>query len=274
MRFINPNWYLSLLLGFVLFYIVRSKYQKHKKYQPVMLILSVLLFLVTLLFPMSYIGDYLTNISLYTHFRTLPFVEVLIVFAVPLFACLSVHFSEESSGKIAARKNKMIRRVCLGLGVIYISSIYIKPVIRPINTYGAQERWLNDVCMQSSSSTCGPACLATIIHSYGPSKQEMEIAKHTYSCGSGTEIWYLLRYAKKLGFDYQLAQAQSISEVRTPAILGVNTFYGAGHFITVLENDEGTYYIGDPLEGDLYLTESEFNEKYQFTGFAVSIYQE
>lgn len=273
MRFINPNWYLSLLLGFILFHLCRSLFTKKKKYQKMLIIISGLLFILTLHFPLASIGGYFINFPLYCHFRSLPLIEVLIILSAPLWGFLCAYCTEESSGKIAARKNRIKYQTFLALSLIYISSIYIKPIIRPIETYGAEESWVNDVAIQSATATAGPACLATILHSYGPTKQEMNIAKHAYTSGNGTELWYLTRYAKKQGLHYQYLQADSISDIKTPAILEVGTFYGAGHFITILENDQGTYYVGDPMVGDLYLTEDEFHEKYTFTGFAVSLYK-
>jgi hypothetical protein len=46
---------------------------------------------------------------------------------------------------------------------------------------------------------------------------------------------------------------------------------GSGHFIPLLERHEGRLHIGDPLEGDEWLTTEALLERYEFTGFQLRI---
>lgn len=44
-----------------------------------------------------------------------------------------------------------------------------------------------------------------------------------------------------------------------------------GHVIVYLGSDRGSYIIGDPLEGRVVLTKNEFQERYKFDGFVMSV---
>ena len=139
----------------------------------------------------------------------------------------------------------------------------------PLDPVAFLEKYADGVCMQSTSSTCGPACLVTILNQFGKQETELSVAERSFSCGSGTENWYLARYAKQQGLDYQFSFLKDISEIKTPAIIGVGTVRN-GHFIAVLRVENGVYTIGDPLIGLEKLTEHEFLQQYPFTGFALS----
>ena len=54
-----------------------------------------------------------------------------------------------------------------------------------------------------------------------------------------------------------------------PAIAGVRLRSPgkAGHFITILDRTGDNYVVGDPLEGRVVQSQSQWREVYEFTGF-------
>jgi len=54
---------------------------------------------------------------------------------------------------------------------------YLKPVLWPIQAEDFSDHWEDDVCRQSTFSTCGPASLATILRENGIKVTEREIAR-------------------------------------------------------------------------------------------------
>lgn len=148
---------------------------------------------------------------------------------------------------------------------------YLKPVVNPLDTRQLQDRWEGDSCLQSTSSTCGPASVATILRDLGVNATEREIARAAFSSASGTEAWYLARYVRSRGldarFDFHPAFAAT---VEFPAMVGVRVS-GFGHFIAVLEVRGGQVTFVDPLNGKSRLPVGEFLKRYEFTGFHMTI---
>lgn len=157
-------------------------------------------------------------------------------------------------------------------GVLCVGVIpYLKPILAPLPDDVFAERWEGDACLQSTSASCGPASVASILKSYGESRSEREIARAAHTYAGGTEAWYLARYLRRQGltptFAFQRTFAPSVG---LPAMVGVRI--GAmGHFIAVLslENDMVTFV--DPLSGQKRLPFADFLKLYQFTGFHMPV---
>ncbi len=133
-----------------------------------------------------------------------------------------------------------------------------------------KDKWDNDVCMQTTHSTCGPASLATIFASSGIPVTERNVAIGSYNAVSGTEIWYLIRYARKYGMNANITVKKNLSQISSPAILGTVIAGSCGHVIALLEKKQnGKFIIGDSMVGRLELTQNEFDRHYGFNGFAV-----
>ncbi|HOM02358.1 MAG TPA: C39 family peptidase [Acetivibrio sp.] len=156
--------------------------------------------------------------------------------------------------------------------MILIIIPFIKPIIRPVSRNSQfQDRWKDGVCLQSTGSTCGPSALATIFNYYGISKSEQEIARASFSSSSGTENWYLIRYAEKNGLKTEVSYKNSLEDVPVPSIIGTYINGRIGHFITILGKEGDRFVVGDSLKGRLLLTEKEFNEYYTFSNFVLHL---
>src|SRR5205823_4482151 len=153
----------------------------------------------------------------------------------------------------------------LALLVVFVP--FAKPVLRPLNATSFADRWKDGVCLQSTPSSCGPACVATLLREAGQEVSERELARECFTYSGGTENWYLARSLRSrgLGVRYEVSSRDPAS-IPCPSIAGVGVA-GAGHFITVLRRNGDSYVVGDPLFGRLTLAAADLRTRYRFTGF-------
>lgn len=262
--FFNYGIFIAIILGVILFYVGRrlSRIVNTRVLRMFLYFAFVLFCIPNFLFSTYYL-HILDEPLWYVEFRSINNIEVLSSFVGLFFGFIT--FRQKSFGKINLTAfNKYIFIMCM----LLILVPYIKPIILPIGRQVEfSDKWKDDVCLQSTSSTCGPASLATIFKYYGISKSEEEIARASFSCASGTENWYLIRYAKENGLEIKILNKNNLSDVPIPSIIGTYINGGIGHFVTVLGRDEEKIIIGDPLRGRLLLAESEFNKYYTFSKF-------
>jgi Peptidase C39 family len=148
---------------------------------------------------------------------------------------------------------------------------YIKPLIGPLPDHAFQERWQGDICLQSTEATCGPASVSTILAQLGARTSEKDVARAAFSSASGTEAWYLARFARSKGFVPRFYFKRPFSPAAgLPALVGVRVG-GLGHFIAVLDLSSDHVTFADPLLGEERLSLSEFQRRYHFTGFHMVI---
>lgn len=252
--FQNYHLFLSLVIGLCCFSI-GFQLRKRIENKTMSAILSALFLLLALpgLLMVGYCFHVVKAGIWFIEFRTINHIEVINSF-------LGLSFGFLVSGK----NSKWLGVVIL---IVLLAIPYIKPIIRPL-TIDKEKGWSGEVCLQSTGATCGPASLATIFNVFGIHKHESEIAKASYSSNSGTEIWYLLRYAKSNGLNYTCSIKQDIMEVQPPAIMGV--YLGdIGHFITVLGIQHDSVIVGDPIDGRNGYPKAKFDQVYRMDGFVV-----
>lgn len=156
------------------------------------------------------------------------------------------------------------------LALLLALTPFLKPILLPIGLGGRfTDTWEDGVCLQSTMATCGPCSLATVFRALGIPKSEREVARGAYTGMTGTEAWYLLRYARRQGLSAAYRDGVSLDQVSSPAILGVKVGGGAGHFIILLGREHGRMAVGDPLSGKILLDEGDFSKLYEFTGTAM-----
>ena len=158
--------------------------------------------------------------------------------------------------------------VCALLAVIVP---FLKPLLKPVSVDRIGETWTDDVCLQSSQSTCGPASAATLLRQFGVDASESELARDSFSSSSGTEAWYLARAIRSRGVEVRFRFVDKVEEVVAPAIIGIQFPNGFGHFIALRERKGEQMSIGDPLIGPETLHSSELLARGEFTGFALEL---
>ena len=178
--------------------------------------------------------------------------------------------SPKSNGKVSLIKyNKYIYFIC-----IFFVICQFLPYLIPPKYKNFRNNWIENVCLQSTGYTCGPASLATISQYYGKPTTELEVVKFLGVSTLGTRRWDFVKYARKINLKAECFYPENISSVPYPSIIEVIVKNKIPHAITLLGKDNGNYIIGDPLEGKLSLTEDEFLKKYKFDGFAVHFTKE
>lgn len=202
----------------------------------------------------------------YINIRSLPGIEVLSAgwgLAIGYW-CTSLVGRQASLLRVAAHTLAGV------FAALCIAVPFIKPILVPVeSTQRLQNRWDGPVCQQTSESTCGPAALASIFGYFGLRHTEREIARGSYAGGSGTELWYLIRYARQHGLHASGMRPRRLSEVPIPAILGTTTSPGpgpgpasSGHFIVLLGKTGDAFHIGDPQGGMRMITDTKFADTY------------
>lgn len=254
---INYNIFFSLIIGIIFYFIgtVIGRKIKSRSFRLLLISMAFVLSIPGLLMIFYYLHFFKLSVW-YVNLRTIDFIEI----------------SNSFLGFFIGLLTPLRQSLFLNLSVLTIFLIipYIKPIIRP-TSISRESGWSDNVCLQSTGATCGPSCLATIFKYYNINKTESEIAKKSYTCASGTEIWYLLRYAKSQGLKYKCSIQDNINFIKSPAIIGIK-LGTIGHFITFLGINNSNYIIGDPLDGKSEITKELFNQK-NLDGLVVEFYK-
>lgn len=209
--------------------------------------------------PGAFFSIYYTHLlpetAWFYQFRSLPATEF---FVLPIGT---------AAGILASLLPRLFRPALLTLVILFSFVPFSKPILLPLDLAILEDRWKGKVCMQSTSSTCGAASLATILKTYGITSTEKEIARKAFSYGRGTEAWYLARVARQKGCRVSFLFSNKLdASIPYPAIVGVR-IGGVGHFIPILGREGEKWVTGDPLVGKRLYSDSEFYQLYEFTGF-------
>ena len=257
----NPNWLgvFSALLSLAAFFAARRLARDLSiRTRTLLAILASLAALPGASFALHYTHLFPEQ-AWYYQFRSLAGTELLVIFigiAGGLFATILPRAS-------------FILPV-LGVTAFSIAP-FLKPFIGPIGADTLVDLWEDDVCLQSTPSTCGAASTATILKQLGVKTTESELAMEAHSYNGGTEAWYLARAARSRGFEVDFDFNSGFSpEDGLPVVVGVR-LDTVGHFIPVLGQDGDRFVIGDPLFGRERLSREELHKRYDFTGFHMRI---
>jgi hypothetical protein len=151
--------------------------------------LGGLLAIPGVLFAIYYLKPLGTSVWFY-EFRSIPYTELTAGGAGLLAGLLHGRFSI----------NPKFRRIAgswffpgvLGLGLVIP---YIKPILRPLDPGQFQNRWSDQVCLQTSESSCGPACAATLLRHFGKEGTEAQIAHECFTSGARVHLqWRWVSY--------------------------------------------------------------------------------
>ena len=231
-------------------------------------VVAVLAAVPALLF-VAYYAHVLDTAAWFYAFRTVPYTELTasgLGFGAGMAAGMINRIPLVNSSRLLTRLTPAVLLLCLSLVIL---APYAKPLLIPIQTL-LMDRWKDGICIQTTPSTCGPSSAATLLNYFGIHATERELARECFTCGSGTENWYLARALWRRGVqtDVQIVAAQT-PRPPFPSIAG--TEYGgrggSGHFITILAEENGQYLIGDPLSGRMALSSEKLRSRYFLTGF-------
>lgn len=195
-------------------------------------------------------------------FRSIPYTELTAAGAGLFAGSISAMFERI---KIVSRPFLAVL-LCIGIVIPYL-----KPILNPLPASQFQNTWEDNVCLQSTGSSCGAASAATVFRKFGLEVQEQQIARECFTYFGGTENWYLARAFRRRGFHVQYRIEKGLpADLHTPAIAGVS-IGDLGHFIAILDKTNNVYITGDPLVGQQEISAASIATKFDFTGFFMEI---
>ncbi len=246
---------LSVLLSLVAF---KVGYTYHKKIPRSILLILVILGLPSVFYVLHYLPFFPEWHALYS------------LRATRILCYLPLLFAGVAAGIISSYLPRQVLLLPL-LGFTAVGIIpYIKPLLAPLDRTQLQDLWDGPVCLQSTSSSCGPASTASLLRHLGLPSSEEVITEQCYTYARGTEAWYLMRYLQSLGLSTSLDLEHELNpDSAFPAIIGVR-LGSMGHFISILDYKDGQYQVAEPVCGLLSLTPEQFDLRYQTTGFCLS----
>lgn len=205
------------------------------------------------------------------YFHILPETECFYSFRALWGSEFAILFPAAAAGMISSFLPRVLIAFPLFALLLVGLGPYIKPLISPLDINQLQDRWKGDACLQSTSSTCGPASVASILKHFGIQLSERDIARDAHSYTGGTEAWYLARVVRKNGFGAKFVfRTQVDPNIPLPALAGVR-IGGMGHFIAVLSRQDGKTTFVDPLSGEETMPTDDFLKRYRFTGFHMTV---
>ncbi|HEY1122521.1 MAG TPA: hypothetical protein VGE67_13005, partial [Haloferula sp.] len=170
---------------------------------------------------------------------------------------------------------KLLKSLPTAAGAFLLTIPFLKPVFRPLNTAALEERWEGDVCYQSSMVTCGPASAANILRFLGDKKvTERDLAIESWTSQSSTEAWHLARTLRHRGYRVKFLAPDGLpAKEDLPGILGTGSKM-AGHFIALLEIENGEVHYINPLGGRFKRPVKDFLKYHELEPFFMSVQKE
>jgi len=254
----------TILLAFIFFGLALKITAKEKcrAYKTLLVLVAIVCALPAVMFVAYYFHLQITETEIYYNFRTIKGIELLGSLLGILPGVLIGLFI----------KKQVFSTVFASIFVAGILLIpHAKPLIGSLKDSDFNEKWQDQISMQSTQATCGPSSAATLLHHFGKEASEFNLARRSHTWENGTEIWYLAKALRDKGIetDYQFGMPNK-NNIPYPSIAGV-VVRNFGHFIAVIDKVGGSYIVGDPLIGRLELNESDIMQSYKFTGFFMSV---
>lgn len=199
-------------------------------------------------------------------------VSYFIFFEATLFVPFAVFFFALASRNVTSRitmRALLLCNVLLCLYVVIYSSWIFLPTI-----HCEQQLPRNGVYLQSTSSSCGPAALATLLLIHKIPATEQEMATLCYA----TQLWgtSLLRIAGALqhkvqnllcSVDFIKCDWQHLSKLSQPCIVDTRFSKYVNHVVVLMHMDSKQVVLGDPLQGRVIWSKEKFLHKW--TGYAI-----
>ncbi len=181
-------------------------------------------------------------------------------------------------GRVKNRLEKAVIFVLM-IAVVFWSSVmpfFVPVLIRNDLTHLKTRFTADNICVQTTNYTCGPAAAVTALRRLGLTAQEGEIAvlSHT-SPVVGTLPWCLYkaiqhRYAAQ-GIVCQLRRFNSVDELRGQdvTLVVVKDAFLLDHCVAVLEVSDKTVTIADPSLGRQKMSHKDFENVWRFYGITL-----
>ena len=176
-----------------------------------------------------------------------------------------------ASAKLRPSKlNTPILVICTVLVFALLVTPFAKQLFYAVDYTSLDNKWKDGICIQTSSYTCVPACVATLARLQEMHLTEPELAQAAGTTKRGTEYWYLARALRHKGYEPELHHVRSIKDAPVPSVVGVN-LGDIGHVVVLLSKDKYGVNIGEPLRGRCHYSWLVFNRCYKPDGMCITI---
>lgn len=194
--------------------------------------------------------------------------------------CLAVTMGSSTLLRRLQRRLERVIVLLLMVAVVLWSSVlpFLVPALIADDLSNLQTKLdLNNVCLQTTNYTCGPAAAVTALRYLGLPAQEGEIAvlSHT-SPIAGTLPWCLYkaldnRYAGD-GLECQFRHFNSVAQLpdKTVTLAIVRDAFLLDHCVAVLEVTDKIVTVADPVFGKQYMSHKKFEQIWRFYGIVLS----
>ncbi len=159
-----------------------------------------------------------------------------------------------------------------GVLVLVIALYFVRfgrwMVTPPPTNLGATILSPDGVCMQSTDYTCVAASMVTLLHAWGITATETEMARLSRTDTSGTtDIRALAGLQHKLNGSnlaahYDAFAYDDLMRTPMPCIASIDWGYTANHMVAIMKITEKEVTLGDPLESIKQIPKSEFLRKW------------
>lgn len=118
---------------------------------------------------------------------------------------------------------------------------------------------------QLDETDCAPACLSMILNYYGKKVSNTKLRDYTKTDKNGTSIYGISQGCKKLGFDtnaFELDSIEELEELKVPMIAHVLNDMNYEHYVIIEKFDDNFITIVDPAKGKNKIKVEEFKKKW------------
>jgi len=151
--------------------------------------------------------------------------------------------------------------IIVSINLICIKNFGSFRFIKNITDFFIEEKILDSTSrsvmfLQKEKYTCGPACVAFVLSSFGLNIDENMIMQFTDTTPNGTSMLSLVNVVKKFGF-YAWGEQQNYEALlleRLPLI----AFIDNDHYIVILKADENSIDAFDPGQGNIKIRKDYF----------------
>jgi len=180
--------------------------------------------------------------------------------------------------RLKASRQRLMVWGLAAVGTGYFGAIPVVQTLLVRERLNGLETWREDgVCLQTTDFTCGPASAVTALEKLGIEAEESALALAAYTTPSwGTSSGQLAQAIETLygrqGVRCRIMRFDSIEQLRgiCPVIATVEYRFMVDHYVTVLDVEEDTVLVGDPLKGQERLSFEAFEEKWRRVGILVN----
>ncbi|HPB30163.1 MAG TPA: cysteine peptidase family C39 domain-containing protein [Candidatus Sumerlaeota bacterium] len=209
-------------------------------------------------------------VSLVWLIRIMTFVPL--EYSAPLVGVFAAMLQSRTNARNPPR-DVFVRHNGAVLAVFLIIPFTIAPIVIPVK-HKIYDEWKGEACIQTTGSTCAPACAATILRRHGIRVTEKEAAREVLCSELGTGMWHVGRYLRRKGLAvHVLPTGHRQENPPTPCIAGAGLGGkdGINHAIIILDISGDTFTLMDPLTGIFQWPREKVYENYYFYGFLIHV---